>query len=274
MIDSHCHLADEAFAGDLAEVVSRARETGLTAVLCVLDASDHAELARGVQVASAWDAIRTTAGVHPHRAGAYAADPSDAARVVRERLATDSRVCAIGEIGLDYHYLFAPPHIQQHVLATQIELATEASLPVVLHTREADEDTLRLLRAHGRGVVRGVFHCFSGDVALAREALDLGFYVSFSGIVTFPKAGSVHEAARFVPDDRLLVETDSPYLAPVPNRGRRNEPAWVRHVIDRLAALRRSRPSRVAEISSENFGALFGSVAPPGSRMAGEVSAR
>lgn len=261
MIDSHCHLADEAFAADAAEVVSRAERAGLTSVLCVLDASDDAELARGDGVAALWSAIRTTAGVHPHRAALFAGRVSDAARAVRDRIRRDPRVCAVGEIGLDYHYQFAPPDLQQQVFAAQIELACEADLPIVVHTREADDDTIRLLRERGAGRVRGVFHCFSGDAALASRALDLGFYVSFSGIVTFPKATAIHEAARVVPDERLLVETDSPYLAPVPRRGARNEPAWVVHVAARVADLRQAPAVRVAELCRQNYGTLFGPAA-------------
>lgn len=258
MVDSHCHLADEAFADDAAGVVVRAQRSGLVAVLCVLEASDQVEVDRGHRVTALWEAIRTTSGVHPHRAGHFAAEPAEAARVVGRRLDGDPRACAIGEIGLDYHYAFAPPVVQQEVFAAQIELACQRDLPVVVHTREADAETVRLLHEHGRGRVRGVFHCFSGDVALARQALDLGFYVSFSGIVTFPKAASVQEAARYVPDDRLLVETDSPYLAPVPRRGTRNEPGWVGHVVERVAALRQNAAARVAALSVENFGTLFG----------------
>ncbi len=261
MVDSHCHLADEAFTADAAEVVSRSQQAGLTGVLCVLDASDEAELARGDRVTALWHAVRTTAGVHPHRAGVFADRASDAARAVGERIARDPHACAVGEIGLDYHYRFAPPEVQQRVFAAQIDLACELDLPIVVHTREADDDTIRLLRERGGGRARGVFHCFSGDVAFARRALDLGFYVSFSGIVTFPKAGSVHESARAVPDDRLLAETDSPYLAPVPRRGTRNEPAWVEHVVARLADLRQTSAVRVAALCRQNFGTLFGPMA-------------
>ena len=274
MVDSHCHLADAAFVSDVADVIFRSRASGLTGVLCVLDASDEAELAGGDRVAEMWEGIATTAGVHPHRAGVFGADPSGAAEVVRARLAADRRACAIGEIGLDYHYRFAPPEIQQDVFAAQIELAAELDLPIVVHTREADDDTIRLLRACGRGRVRGVFHCFSGDEALARRALDLGFYVSFSGIVTFPKAGPVHEAARLVPDDRLLAETDSPYLAPVPRRGRRNEPAWVCHVVERLAVLRTDSATRVADLCSDNFRTLVASGASRHSNAAAGLPPR
>ncbi len=274
MVDSHCHLADEAFADDVAAVVARARQSGLTAVLCVLEASDEAELARGDRTAALWEAIRTTAGVHPHRAGGFAGDPGAAADRTRHRAAVDRRVRAIGEVGLDYHYQFAPPGLQQHVFAAQIDLALDLGLPLVVHTREADDDTVRVLRESGRGRVRGVFHCFSGDVSLARAALDLGFFVSFSGIVTFPKAAEVHEAARYVPADRLLVETDSPYLAPVPRRGRRNEPAWVGHVVERLALLRHQSAADLADICAANFDTLFGPDAEGRDRVVPKVSSR
>jgi TatD DNase family protein len=143
------------------------------------------------------------------------------------------------------------------VFAAQIDLARECGLPLVVHTREADDDTIDLLRQTGGGVVRGVFHCFSGDVTLARRALDLGFHVSFSGIVTFPKALTIREAAAYVPDDRLLIETDSPYLAPVPRRGARNEPAWVAHVAACVAGLRGTNVAVLAERLVENYRQVF-----------------
>ena len=146
------------------------------------------------------------------------------------------QACGIGEIGLDYHYDFAPRDAQQAVFAAQLALAREQRLPVIIHTREATDDTFAILK--NEGDVRGVFHCFTGDTAMARRALDIGFYLSFAGIVTFPKAGDLRDAAEGRPRDRLLIETDSPYLAPVPHRGKRNEPAYVGRVLESLAAVR------------------------------------
>lgn len=256
MVDSHCHLGDEAFAADLEDVIARARAAGLDGALCIGELTDPAELARIDRVAALWDAVRTSAGIHPHRAAS--AGPRDEIEAgIRARLAAVPHVRAVGEIGLDYHYDFAPRDRQREVFATQVALATDLDLPVVIHTREADDDTLAIVRESGRGVARGVFHCFSGDAALARHALDLGFFVSFSGIVTFPKAASVREAAAIVPLDRLLVETDCPYLAPVPHRGRRNEPAWVTEVVRALASVHHTGPDAVAAAASANYRRLF-----------------
>jgi TatD DNase family protein len=257
VVDSHCHLADEAFAADLSAVVQRARDAGLVEALCVVDASDPAEEARASAVCAAWPAVRTTAGVHPHRAGSLEGRAAEAVRRVRDRVAREATVRAIGEIGLDYYYDFSPPAVQREVFAAQVALARALALPVVIHTRDADRDTVDILRTEGQGAVRGVFHCFSGDATLAHAALDLGFHISFSGIVTFPKADSLRAVATIVPDDRLLVETDCPYLAPVPRRGKRNEPAWVVDVSRTLADLRATAAEDVSAIAVANYRRLF-----------------
>jgi TatD DNase family protein len=177
---------------------------------------------------------------------------------VVERRVQAHAAAAIGEIGLDYHYDFSPREIQHEVFRAQVALARRLALPVVIHTREATEDTLSILREEGGGDVGGVFHCFTGDDAMARAVLDLGFHLSFAGIVTFPRADALREAARMVPVDRLLVETDAPYLAPVPHRGKRNEPAFVAQVVDRLAEVRGVAARELAVRTSETFTALFG----------------
>jgi TatD DNase family protein len=166
-------------------------------------------------------------------------------------LAMHPKVVAIGEIGLDYHYDFSPREVQRRVFARQMELASAASKPVSIHTREAWEDTLDILRAHGNA--GGIFHCFTGDARQAEQALALGFHLAFGGVVTFPKAESVREAARITPDDRLLIETDCPYLAPAPYRGKRNEPAFLPEVARRLAEVRGTTIGSVAELTSANF---------------------
>ena len=166
--------------------------------------------------------------------------------------------CAIGEIGLDYHYDFSPRAVQHQVFASQVALAVERGLPVIIHTREATDDTFAILREAGGTAVRGVFHCFTGDTAMARRALDIGFHVSFAGILTFPKAGDIRDAARVVPDDRLLIETDAPYLAPVPHRGKRNEPAFVTHVLEVLAETRGVDAASLRRSVTANFARLFG----------------
>jgi len=257
MIDSHFHLADEAFEPDLADVVGRARSAGLRHGLCIVAAGNAGEARRGERLAGLWPEVRFAIGVHPHQAGEHADDPASAVAAVREGLEGNPRARAVGEIGLDYHYDFSPRPVQQDVFGRQVALALELDLPVVIHTREATEDTFAILREAGEGKVRGVFHCFSGDAAMAREALDIGFAVSFAGIVTFPRADAVREAARTVPPDRLLVETDAPYLAPVPHRGTRNEPARVVHVAEALAAVRGEAFETVAAAVTGTFERLF-----------------
>jgi len=255
MIDSHCHLAGEEFAGDLDAVVARAQAAGLTSALCILAAGDEAEAARAAAVAAAWPAVRFATGIHPHQAGEFAGRVSEGIEIVRQAL-DRHRACAVGEIGLDYHYDFSPRAVQHEVFRAQLALALERDLPVIIHTREATDDTFQLLEEAGRGL-RGIFHCFTGDDRMARRASDIDFHVSFAGILTFPRAEEIRAAAAIVPLNRVLVETDSPYLAPVPHRGRRNEPAFVAEVVARLAALRGMPPAELAAQVARNFDALF-----------------
>jgi TatD DNase family protein len=256
MIDSHCHLADEAFAGDLAEVVQRAAEAGVKRAMCILSAGDATESTAARRVRALWPEMHFAAGVHPHNAGQFAGRSGEAAAAVSAALAAEGAI-AIGEIGLDYHYDFSPRDLQQVVFGAQVELARERSLPIVIHTREATEDTFRLLEEAGQREVRGIVHCFTGDVAMARTALDLGLHVSLAGIVTFPRSTELREAAAFVPADRLLIETDAPYLAPVPHRGKRNEPAFVARVLEAVAELRRVPAGELAAQLVSNFDALM-----------------
>jgi len=255
MIDSHCHLADETFEAELDGVIARAREAGVDAALCILSAGDEPEAARARVVRDKWDAVRFATGVHPHSAGTFGGRAADAAAVTEAQVDAFGAL-AVGEIGLDYHYDFAPREVQREVFAAQLALARRLDKPVIIHTREATDDTFEMLA--GSGGVRGVFHCFTGDTVMARRALDAGFYLSFAGIVSFPKAESLRDAARSVPGDRLLIETDSPYLAPVPYRGKRNEPAYVARVLEALAAARGEPPAQLAERTSHNFASLFG----------------
>jgi TatD DNase family protein len=257
MVDSHCHLADEAFVADLEPVVARARQAGVQAALCVLSADDAAEVVRAEAVRAAWPAIRFAAAIHPHRAGPYAGRASEAARITDAAVRTVG-AAAIGEIGLDYHYDFSPKAVQREVFGAQVELAVALGRPVVIHTRLATDDTMAVLREAGQGRVRGVMHCFSGTEAEARLALDLGFYISLSGIVTFPKAADLREVARWLPADRVLVETDAPFLAPVPHRGRRNEPAWVGATLGTLAGLKGVSPEDMGRQVTRNFASFLG----------------
>ncbi len=257
MTDSHCHIAGEQFAGDLPALVERARAAGVSRALVILAAEDDGEIARAESVSNAWPECRFAVGVHPHHAHLFGADPSAAAAKVAERLDRLPMARAVGEIGLDYHYDFSPREVQHAVFRAQLQLARSRDLPVVLHTREAEDDTLRILREEGGPALRGVFHCFTGDHAAATRALATGFYLSIPGVVTFPKAESLRTAAAVVPSGRLLVETDSPYLAPIPFRGKRNEPAHVARVVETLAAARGATVEQVGEETDRNFDALF-----------------
>ncbi len=257
MVDSHCHLADEAFAGDLEAVVARAREAGVISAMCILAAGDGTESARAARVRALWPAVRFAVGVHPHQAGAVTGGPAAAADLVRRALEAE-RALAVGEIGLDYHYDFSPRDVQRDMFEAQVGLARELALPIVIHTREATDDTFDVLRNAGDGAVRGVFHCFTGDVAMARRALELDFHISLSGIVSFPRATELREVAAMVPDNRLLIETDAPYLAPAPHRGKRNEPAFVTRVAEVVAEVRNAPVAEIARLAARNLEALLG----------------
>jgi TatD DNase family protein len=257
VIDSHCHLADEVYRADLDAVIARAKDAGLERVLVILEAGNTQEAAQAARVDALWPESRVAVGVHPHHADRFAHDPGSAGTLVREQCLATPTARAVGEIGLDYHYNLSPPGVQQAVFRAQVRVARELGLPVAIHTREADDDTLRILREEGGGDVRGVFHCFTGTPALARAGLELGLYISLAGIITFPKAAELRDTARTVPLDRLLVETDSPFLTPVPHRGTRNEPAHVARVVAALAALHGLDAREVAERTAANFHALF-----------------
>jgi TatD DNase family protein len=257
MIDSHCHLADEAFAADLQEVVRRAQDAGIEQALVILEAGNQSEAAQAERVAQLWPDCRVAIGVHPHQAHQFAADADGAAAIVRQQFAGTATARAVGEIGLDYHYDYSPRDVQHAVFRSQLRVALELDRPVVIHTREADEDTIAILRDEGRGRLRGVLHCFTGTSFLRDAALEIGFYISLAGILTFPKAADLRETARGVPLDRLLTETDSPFLAPVPYRGKRNEPAYVARVVEALAEMHQMPSGELARRTAANFHTLF-----------------
>ena len=258
MIDSHCHLAGEEFAADLEAVIARARAAGLVRCLVILAADDDAELERADHVSRAWPEVKYAIGVHPHHAHRFADSPEAAAGLTADRLQMMPSACAVGEIGLDYHYDFSAREVQHAVFRAQLQLARARSLPVVIHTREAEEDTLRIIAEQSQGVLRGVFHCFSGDRAAAARALGTGFHVSIPGIATFPKATALRDAARELPIARLLIETDSPYLAPIPFRGKRNEPGYVVKTLELVAELRGIARDVLGAQLVKNFDELFG----------------
>ena len=257
MVDSHCHIAGPEFVDDLDDVIGRAKAAGLTQALVILAADDSPELEQANTVASRWAGVRFSVGVHPHAAVKFTAEPEAAARAVETAIDAQPLTRGLGEIGLDYHYDFSPRDVQQAVFRSQIALARARRLPIVIHTREADDDTFRILSEEGAPEVAVVLHCFTGDRDTARRALDAGYYLSLAGIVTFPRALELKEVARLVPLDRLLVETDSPFLAPVPHRGKRNEPAHVARVAEVIAELKGVTPGEVAAVTTENFVRIF-----------------
>ncbi len=257
MVDSHCHIAGPEFAGDLDDVIARAREAGVSQALVILAAEDEPELAQAAAVAARWDGVRFAVGVHPQAAGLFADDPDGAARCAAEAIAAQPGVRAVGEIGLDYHYERAPREVQQAVFRAQIRLARDLGRPIVIHTREATDDTFRILAEERASTVGGVLHCFTGDREMAQQGIDAGLHVSLSGIVTFPRAYELREVARMLPLERLLIETDSPFLAPVPYRGSRNEPARVTRVAEVVAEVRGMTAPEVGEAALRNYVALF-----------------
>lgn len=249
-VDTHCHLYDSK-AGTVAELIAGAHAAGVTTMISV--GCDAESTAQAITVAAAHDGIFATAGLHPHEA-------SHGVDTILPFL-DDPNVIAIGECGLDYYYDHSPRDLQRSAFAAQIQLAHERSLPLIVHTREAWADTFDLFTAEGVPE-RTIFHCFTGGPEEARRCLDLGAYLSFSGIVSFKTAADLHDAARLCPEDRMLAETDSPYLAPVPFRGRTNQPAYVTHVVEALATLRGEPTESVRHATSRNACLAFPALGP------------
>ena len=254
LIDSHCHLDSPEFDTDRDAVVQRALEAGVEQMLGIGTGSGPPDFEAAIRLAEKYPAFLATVGVHPHDAAKAGA--SDFSRL--RQLLSHPKVVAVGEIGLDYHYDFSPREVQKAVFIEQMELAAAAKKPIVIHTREAWDDTVALLDEHWKPHgIAGIMHCFSGGPAEARRVLDLGFYLSFGGIVTFPKALAVQAAAKEAPAARILIETDAPYLAPVPKRGKRNEPALIVHTARKLAELRGEPLEDVSRVTSDNFRKLM-----------------
>jgi TatD DNase family protein len=249
LVDSHCHLDFPEFEGKLADVREEMRENGVTHALCI--SVELAGFPKVLALAEAHDNFFASVGVHPDHEG----EPVDPGRLVE--LARHPRIVAIGETGLDYHRLSGDLEWQRERFRAHIRAARRCRKPLVVHTRDAAEDTLRIMREEGAGEVGGVMHCFTESQEVADAALALGFHISFSGIVTFKNAGKLKDVARAVPLERLLVETDSPYLAPVPHRGKTNRPGLVRHVAEEVARLRNMSLESLAEATSGNFFRLF-----------------
>jgi TatD DNase family protein len=252
LIDSHCHLDFPDFAGDLDGILDRARSCGVKGFLTI--GTRISQFQRVLDIAEKNADVHCTLGIHPHEA---VQEPEvDAARLVD--MARHPRIVGIGEAGLDYYYDKSPREAQQRVFATHIEAAGRSGLPIVVHSRDADEDTAAMLQEGARNAeLKGVIHCFTAGAGLAKAALELGFYISLSGIVTFKNAEALRQIARTIPLDRLLVETDAPYLAPAPMRGKRNEPGFVRHTAEFLAQLLDIELAALASATTENFYRLF-----------------
>ena len=252
LIDTHTHLDDPRYDADRDTTIERARQAGVGAFVTI--GCDLATSRSAVTLADHHPDIYASIGVHPHEVKHIADGWYDELR----RLAQNQKVVAYGEIGLDYHYNHSTPKEQRERFREQVQLARELRLPVIIHTREAQEDTISILKEEKAAEVGGVFHCFSGDAWLAKDALDLGFYLSFSGILTFQNASMLRDIAKQTPLDRVLIETDCPYLTPVPHRGKRNEPAFVSHVAQQLAEIHPELSlDQISQATTENTKRLF-----------------
>ena len=251
LVDSHVHLDHEQFRDDLDALLDRAHQQGITRMLTIGTGDGPPKLDCAIELALKYEGVYATVGVHPHEAAK--ADPKtfDNLRV----LMTEPKVLAFGEIGLDYHYDFSPREVQREVFIEQLRIAQGSGKPVIIHTREAWDDTLEILRREWSGP--GIMHCFTGDETQARQALDLDFHLSFGGVLTFKTAENVRQAAAIVPNDRLLVETDAPYLAPIPHRGKRNEPAFMIETVRKLAEVRGTTPDEIAALTTHNYNQLM-----------------
>ena len=253
LIDSHAHIQGKEYAGEVDAVIGRAREAGVEQIIVVGGAGDMSSNTAAVALAESWPNLYATVGMHPHDAK----DVGEEELQQLKELAAHPKVIAIGETGLDYYYNHSQREVQRRVFAQFIRLASETDLPLVVHERDAAREVAELLRGEGEGKIRGVIHCFTGDYAAACAYLDLGFYLSLTGIITFKNAEPLREVVRKMPLDRIFVETDSPYLTPVPHRGRRNEPAYVRFVAATIANVKGLNIEEVARVTTNNVRALF-----------------
>ncbi|MBM3801903.1 MAG: TatD family deoxyribonuclease [Acidimicrobiia bacterium] len=253
-IDSHAHLDSSAYDADRPAVVERARSAGVSRVLAIGSGTGPGTLDCAIRLAEAFEGLDASVGIHPHES--VLATEEDF--ILLPRLAENSSVVAWGEIGLDFHYDHSPREVQREVFARQLRLAAERQLPVIIHTRESEVETLKILQENwNSSEVGGILHCYSGSHEFAQAGLEMGFLISFSGMLTFPKAQAIREVALRVPEDRLLIETDAPFLAPVPYRGKRNEPAFVVQTAKALAELKGVSVETIARQTSENYCRLF-----------------
>jgi TatD DNase family protein len=255
-VDSHAHIDGPEFDGDREEVIQRARAAGVSTILNIGTGDPYSgALERAVHLAETHSDVYTAIGIHPHDARLF---DDEAEQLILKLISQSSRVVAWGEIGLDFHYDNSPREVQIKVFQRQLQLAGDANLPVIIHTREAEAETIDILKSQSASAGRtGIMHCFSGSSWLAQQALDLGFYISLSGIVTFKKANELRTTAKQVPLDMLLIETDCPFLAPVPYRGKRNEPAYVVEVARCLADLHGVSVDEIGRVTAANFARVF-----------------
>ena len=253
LIDSHAHIQGKEYTGEAEGVIQRACEAGVEQIIVVGGAGDMSSNTDALALAESYANLYATVGMHPHDAKQVGEEELQQLK----RLAGHSKVIAVGETGLDYYYNHSPRDVQREVFQQFICLAGDIKLPLVVHERDAASEAAELLRNEGAGKIRGVIHCFTGDYEAARNYLDLGFYLSFSGIITFKNAAALRDVVRRVPLDRMLIETDSPYLTPVPHRGKRNEPAYVCFVAETIASVKRLSLQDVADATTHNVQQLF-----------------
>ncbi len=253
LIDSHAHIQGKEYAGEAEAVISRAHAAGIEKIIAVGGAGDMSSNTEAIALAESFANVYATVGMHPHDAKDVGADEMEKLKA----LCAHPKVIAVGETGLDYYYDHSPRDVQRHVFAQFIHMASETGLPIVVHERDAAGDAAELLRGEGAGKLRGVIHCFTGNYDAACAYLDLGFYISFTGIITFKNADPLREVVRKVPLERMLIETDSPYLTPVPHRGKRNEPLYVRFVAETIAKVKELAVEEVARVTTENVKHLF-----------------
>jgi len=256
VVDSHCHLDSKAFETDREAAIERALAAGVTHMLAIGTGEGPPHLEAGIRLAERYECFRATVGVHPHDA----AKVDETTYVHLAELLGHPKVVSLGEIGLDYFHNFSPPEVQQRVFIRQMEIARDAGRPIVIHTRDAWADTFRLIEEHWPADGGGVFHCFSGTENEMRRAVALGFHIGIGGVLTFPRSEALREAARLAPADRLLMETDAPYLAPVPHRGKRCEPAHTMQSAARLAEVRGVTLEEIDRLTTANFERLFGTL--------------
>jgi len=254
LIDSHAHIQGSEYAGEVDAILTRARAQGVETIIAVGGAGDMSSNTEAIALAERCGDVYATVGMHPH-------DAKDVGEEELRRLGEltkNQKVIAVGETGLDYYYNHSAHDVQRKIFSRFIDMARATRLPIIVHERDAVNDAMDLLRNEGRGELRGVIHCFTGDYEAARSYLDLGFYLSFTGIITFKNADALRDVVRRVPLEKLLIETDSPYLTPVPYRGKRNEPAFVRFVAETVAALKGIALDEVGRVTTQNTRALFG----------------